>query len=52
VDDDEDRRTIRGDPDVGDDAKSVNGGGRGTEKLGEVAVHAPTTPPPPVTPIK
>ncbi|KAJ6626950.1 hypothetical protein B0H10DRAFT_2296551 [Mycena sp. CBHHK59/15] len=50
--DDEDRRTIRGDPDaVVEDAKASNGGERASEKLGDVPAHAPT-PPPPITPIK
>ncbi|KAJ6519293.1 hypothetical protein C8R45DRAFT_17210 [Mycena sanguinolenta] len=50
---DEDRRTIRGDP-AGDAVIEAlaNGAERGSEKLGEVPAHAPTKPPPTVTPIK
>ncbi|KAF7367375.1 hypothetical protein MSAN_00800000 [Mycena sanguinolenta] len=50
---DEDRRTIRGDT-AGDAVIEAlaNGAERGSEKLGEVPAHAPTKPPPTVTPIK
>ncbi|KAJ7642286.1 hypothetical protein B0H17DRAFT_464700 [Mycena rosella] len=56
TEDDEDRRTIRGDG-AGDAAieeagKAANGVGRGSEKLGDVPGHAPAISPPPVTPIK
>ncbi|KAJ6569615.1 hypothetical protein B0H19DRAFT_700690 [Mycena capillaripes] len=54
--DEEDRRTIRGDV-VADAAieettKETNGAERGSEKLGDVPGHTPAKPPPPVTPIK
>ncbi|KAJ7480116.1 hypothetical protein B0H11DRAFT_1864054 [Mycena galericulata] len=52
AEDDEDRRTIRGE--VADAAleEGTTGVGRGSEKLGDVPGHAPATPTPPVTPIK
>ncbi|KAJ7630439.1 UV radiation resistance protein and autophagy-related subunit 14-domain-containing protein [Roridomyces roridus] len=52
-DDDEDRRTIRGDAAAASTAdEGVNGVVRGSEKLGDVPSHTPPTSPPPVTPIK
>ncbi|KAK7064710.1 hypothetical protein R3P38DRAFT_2492219 [Favolaschia claudopus] len=62
LEDEEDRRTIRGDVVAGDVGMTeeaaettLNGAERGSEKLGEVPVHAtaPAHPPPPVTqPVK
>jgi hypothetical protein len=55
--DDEDRRTIRGDAATdaaldGAAVKGTNGVERGSEKLGEVPAHTPALTPPPVTPVK
>ncbi|KAJ7456454.1 hypothetical protein FB451DRAFT_1048357, partial [Mycena latifolia] len=56
AEDDEDRRTIRGDAVADaaaeDAAKGTNGVERGSEKLGDVPAHASAISPPPVPPIK
>lgn len=55
AEDDEDRRTIRGDV-VADaaveEAAAANGAGRGSEKAGDVSANAPAISPPPVVPVK
>ncbi|KAJ7139545.1 UV radiation resistance protein and autophagy-related subunit 14-domain-containing protein [Mycena epipterygia] len=54
AEDDEDRRTIRGEvvPDVAVEPPDGTDGAERSEKLGDVPAHAPATSPPPVTPIK
>lgn len=54
AEDDEDRRTIRGEvvPDVAVEAPDGTDGAERSEKLGDVPARTPATSPPPVTPIK